>query len=312
LTSDKKYNNKGTFMTKSMLRAAVATSALCVLATSVSNTVSAAQVATDPGDYSPAPAGVDLGLLYLQHASRTSVYADGKKAPIEAELTTDIGLLRWVHFMEIGGMIADPQVILPFGKVDLGKPLNGLPAMSASGVGDPIVGGTLWVMNNPNTHKSVGLTALLSLPLGDYDADQGPVNVGENRYKLITQAAYVTPLTDTMSLDVIAEYTLFGNNDDFLGFTRKQAAQYGYQTHFSYHLSDQTRLALSWFQDFGGETTVADTKQDDALNNTRWQLGVAHFFAPDKQILLQYSQDQHTESGFQEDSRLNLRLLKIF
>ncbi len=36
------------------------------LLTSVSH---AAQVATDPGDYSPLPAGVDLGIIYYQHTT---------------------------------------------------------------------------------------------------------------------------------------------------------------------------------------------------------------------------------------------------
>lgn len=36
---------------------------------SVSVHANAAQVATDPGDYNPLPAGVDLGLLYYQHTT---------------------------------------------------------------------------------------------------------------------------------------------------------------------------------------------------------------------------------------------------
>ena len=157
-----------------------------------------------------------------------------------------------------------------------------------------------------------GITALLSLPLGKYDADQGPVNVGENRFKLVTQAAWVTPLSDQFSLDLIAEYSLFGDNDDFVGMTREQAPQYGWQSHLSYHLSDSTRLAASYLHDFGGETTVAAAKQDDALNNSRWMLGVSHFIAADKQLQLQYGQDLKTESGFQESNRLNLRLVQVF
>ena len=295
----------------SRLHRALAAATLCAL-TTLTGPTQAAQIATDPGDYSPLPAGIDLGLLYYQHVTRTSVYAKGEEAPVDAELTTDISLLRWVHFIEIGGMIADPQIILPFGKVDLGKPLGGLEASSAEGIGDPIVGGTLWVMNNPTTKQALCVPALVSLPLGSYDADQGPVNVGENRYKLITQLAWVTPLSQSLSLDLIGEYTRFGDNDDFLSLTREQADQYGFQTHLSRHLSDQTRLALSYFHDFGGETTVAGVSQDDELDNSRLQLGVSHFFAADKQILLQYGQDLHTESGFREDSRLNLRLVKVF
>ena len=36
-----------------------------------------AQVATDPGDYSPLPAGIDLGLLYIQHTEHQDFYSSG-------------------------------------------------------------------------------------------------------------------------------------------------------------------------------------------------------------------------------------------
>src|SRR3990167_9870730 len=82
----------------------------------------AAQVATDAGDYSPLPAGVDLGILYYQHTTHEKLYSSGNEisdlAGIE-ELKTDIGLLRWVHYVDVGGYIVDPQIIIPFGEVSL-------------------------------------------------------------------------------------------------------------------------------------------------------------------------------------------------
>lgn len=39
----------------------------------------AAQVATDPGDYSPLPAGVDLGILYYQHTTHKKFYSSGNE-----------------------------------------------------------------------------------------------------------------------------------------------------------------------------------------------------------------------------------------
>ena len=156
-------------------------SGLVLLATAAN----AAQVATDAGDYSPLPAGVDLGILYYQHTTHEKFYSSGNEisdlAGIE-ELKTDIGLLRWVHYIDVGGYIVDPQIIIPFGEVSL-KTTGG--TTRSSGVGDPIVGGTLWLYNNTESKQAFGITALASLPFGEYDPDKGPVNIGENRWKLM-------------------------------------------------------------------------------------------------------------------------------
>ena len=92
-------------------------SALALTTGFFSATTQAAEIATDPGDYTPLPAGVNLGILYGQYATRDTVYADGDKVPVDAGLNTIIGLARFVHYMDIGGVIVDPQIIVPFGKV---------------------------------------------------------------------------------------------------------------------------------------------------------------------------------------------------
>ena len=272
----------------------------------------AAQVATDPGDYSPLPAGVDLGILYYQHTTHEKLYASGHEisnlAGIE-KLTTDIGLLRWVHYTQIGGFTIDPQIIIPFGEVSL---KTGGGNIRSSGVGDPIVGGTVWLHNDPETKRAFGITALASLPIGQYDAEKGAVNVGENRWKLITQAGYVTPLSDTISLDLIAEYTFFGDNDDFAGRKKEQQNQYGVQPHLSKSIAAMTKVTLSYYHDFGGETSLDGTDLDDELSNSRWQGTFAHFIAPDIQLQLQYGRSLEVKNGFSEEDRINFRLVKVF
>ena len=54
----------GNLMTKQLLKPTLLAMGLSGAAMCFS--AHAAQVATDPGDYSPLPAGIDLGILYLQ------------------------------------------------------------------------------------------------------------------------------------------------------------------------------------------------------------------------------------------------------
>jgi hypothetical protein len=268
----------------------------------------AAQIATDPGDYMALPAGTDLAILYGQIASRDKVYSNGNAAPVAFKLDTEIGLFRYVHYTTIAGYTINPQFIIPFGSVKLKQPVS----LSASGVADPLVGGTLWVVNKPQQNEYVGLSAFLSLPIGNYDASRAAVNLGENRWKGIFHAGWITPITGKWVLDLLGEATVFGDNTDYAGARRKQEMQYGVQAHLRYVLSQTSHVALSYYHDFGAESKVAGVSQNDRLNNSSAQLTYANFVAPTVQLQAQYGRGLKTENGPREDQRFNLRVLKVF
>ncbi len=188
---------------------------------------SAAEIATDPGDYAALPPGLNLAIIYYQHAERNAYYSGGARTQGPFKLVTDIGLARFVHFMKVGDFVVDPQIIVPFGKVNLRSPFGPLTPVSASGVGDPLVSGTAWLLNRQEQKQWWGISAFVSVPAGSYDAARGPVNVGENRWKGIFQSAYVTALGKNFMLDAIAEYATYGENSNFLGLRKQQDASYG-------------------------------------------------------------------------------------
>jgi hypothetical protein len=272
----------------------------------------AAEITTDPGDYAPLPPGTKIGLLYYQHAERNSYYVNGDKMPVPFELVTDIGLARYVNYTKLGDMTANWQFVIPFGKVDLRTPFGPLAEQSASGVGDPLVGVVLWPMNNPEQQRSLAVSAFASVPVGKYDSAKGPVNLGENRWKGIFQTGYNMALTKSVWFDVVAEYAVYGENDDFLGLTRKQDASYGFQTHLRYVVSPGTHLGLSYYRDFGGESELNGVAQHDRMNNSRWQATVASFVTPTVQLQLQAGKSLETHNGARESDRINVRVVKVF
>lgn len=274
-------------------------------------TANAAEIATDPGDYAALPPGLNLGIVYYQHTERDAYYSRGASLPGPFKLVTDIGLARFVHFMKVGDCVVDPQIIVPFGRVDLRTAFGPLTPVAASGVGDPLVGGTLWLLNRQEQQQWWGVSAFASVPAGRYEASKGPVNVGENRWKGIFQTAYVTALGKNFMLDAIAEYTTYGENDNFLGLRKQQAASYGIQSHLRYVISPATSVAISYFHDFGGETLLNGALQNDRMNNGRWQVGVASFVTPSLQLQLQAGKASSVHNGAGESSRINFRLVKV-
>lgn len=274
--------------------------------------VQAAEIATDPGDYIPLPAGTDLLVLYLQHNHFNAYYADGKKQADDFEMESNIGIFRYVHFMELGGIVLDPQIVVPFGEIKLKKPFAGLSETSSTGLGDPMVGATAWLYNNPETRRYLGVTATAALPLGDYDGDRGPINLGQNRWRGIFQVGYVAPIAARTTLELITEYAVYGKNDDYLGMTQERDDFYGIQGHLSYTPIPGTRFAVSYFHDYGGETELGGVSQADELDNSRWLLSAATRLTADTQLLLQYGDSIKVENGAYERQRVNLRLAKAF
>src|SRR5690242_6243802 len=105
-----------------------------VCACMVLGTTASHAIDIDAGDYTAFADGTNLGMLYAQYAERNRLYANDQRVPGDNDLDSDIGVLRVIHFMKIGGFTVDPQFLLPFGRLkgrgDLGPVLG-----ERSGVG---------------------------------------------------------------------------------------------------------------------------------------------------------------------------------
>jgi hypothetical protein len=107
-------------------------------------------VDVDAGDYTAFPDGTNLGMLYAQHADRNRLYANGQRVPGDNGLNSDIGVLRMIHFMKIGGFTVDPQFLLPFGRLE-GRGQLGPVLGSRSGLSDLTLAATVWLIENQPT-----------------------------------------------------------------------------------------------------------------------------------------------------------------
>lgn len=294
-------------MCKALKKTACGLAALA-LAIGGASPLRAAQLPTDPGDYTALPPGTDLALMYGQFTKRDRTYSDGDAASGPFSLDTNIGLARYLHYMQVGGYTANVQAIIPFGSVRLNKPVS----VKASGAGDPILGSGIWLINHPEAQQYLVVSAFLSIPAGSYDASRSAVNVGENRWKATFHASYIQPLAKNCLFDLTGEATVFGKNNDFSGVRREQDAQFGVQTHLRYVLTPTSHVGVSYYHDFGAENNIAGISQDDRLNNSSGQLTYANFITPSLQLQAQYGKGVKTRSGPKEAQRINLRVMKAF
>lgn len=285
---------------------------LFVVGAAIAITTSGAHaIDIDAGDYTALPPGSNMALLYAQHAERNSLYANGRQVSGENGLDSDIGILRLIHFTKMGDYLVNPQVLLPFGRLkatgDLSAPLG-----SASGTGDLIFAATVWTLNDPERRRYFGITPFLYAPTGAYESGKA-LNLGENRWKYALQAAYIHGVGDKWTLDVAADVTAYGKNDDAGGGRSKsQSKTYQVQAFARYALGPTWDLRAGFSHARIGESKLSGVAQGDAARVTKVQLGTAMFVDPKTQLLFTVGRDLKVDNTFKESARLNLRLLRVF
>ncbi|MBN3790924.1 transporter [Burkholderia sp. Ac-20353] len=286
----------------------VAAGAVCAALAATS--LPAVAIDVDAGDYTALPAGTNLGMLYYQHAEDNRIMSNGTQVA-GGKLTSDIGILRGVHFMNIGGFTVDPQFLLPFGNVRGSRNLEGLG--SSGGTADLIFAATVWLVNNPDKKTYFGITPFLYVPTGSYDRNRA-LNLGENRWKGALQAGFITPLVGNLLLDLIADVTFYGNNTNYgpAGSTLRQDPLFQGQAWLRYNVTSTFDVRAGFSQSFGGRTTIDGVSQDNRTSTNKFSVGFAWFPAPTWQVLGTYGQDISVQNGPKEADRFNLRLLKVF
>jgi hypothetical protein len=266
----------------------------------------------DAGDYTAFPDGTNVGMLYAQHAERDHVYANGQRIPGDNRLVSDIGVLRGIHFMKIGGFTVDPQFLLPFGRLegrgDLGPVLG-----ERGGVSDLTLAATVWLIENPAGREYFGITPFLYAPTGTYDANK-PLNLGENRWKYALQAAYTHGVGEKFTFDVAADVTAYGRNDkaDAAGHDLTQQPTMQLQGFMRYAMTAAWDLRAGVSHLIDGETKLGGVSRHDETHVTKIQLGTAAFVGTSTQLLATWGRDVKVDNGFMESSRINLRVLQVF
>lgn len=267
-------------------------------------------------DYTALPPGTNLALWYQQYTEANSYHPDGgSEISNGTGVKANISILRLIHFGKLGKFTIDPQILLPFGHV-YDVRVGGQYIGSTSGMADPIVGGTLWLINDPKAGASgryLGITPLVYIPAGKYDHNE-PLNMGENRWRGDLQIGWIEPLGGKWGMDLAGHAIFYGDNDEFgpAKQTLKQDTSYHLQGYLRYDFNPQQRLALGYAAVTGGKRHVDGAYTGEKLEYQQVRVEFQQFFSPRVQVLAQLSSDTHVEGGFKNDIGVKLRALMVF
>lgn len=243
------------------------------------------------GDYEQLPAGTRVGLLYLQHAERSRLYAGGQRVSDDFKLASDVALLRYIHVLPLGPAATfDANLILPLARLRTDG--AAAPLGNASGVGDLVTGGAFKFLLDATSRDVFSIAPFLTLPTGRYEKTQA-LNIGEHRWKLLLQAVYVKHFNPQWAVDVGVDATRFGDNTgaDAAGRTLSTALRTESQVHLRYSQSPATTWSVGLGHIGGAENRLDGVRQGDRLGTTYVRLTAAHFVGPATQWQVQLGQD---------------------
>ena len=277
---------------------------------------SAGAVDLDALDLIPAPSGTNAILSYSTFTTRSRfVPESGPTIKTDTGLDSYVGILRYVHYTDIGGLPFAPQVLLPYGGLFNGS-LGGQPLDNAAGIADPILAAPLWLVNNQESGTTFAVVPYLFLPIGTYHAGDA-LNLGENRWKANLQLGGTQALGHGFTLQASIDTMWYGANDDAISdgvgrLTQKNSYQGQVWLSYTPPADKSWNVAVGYSKTWGGEQSLDGTPTGSATKSDQVRLQLAKFVTPTFQIQGTLQRDLAVEGGFKEDLRASVRLLKLF
>ena len=278
-----------------------------------------------PFDWVPLPPGTNVAMAYYEfgsHDAYSSTITGTTKS--NTHLHNNLGIARYLYYGKDGifGHQWDVNVLLPFGSLTDGK-INGHRLGNASGLADPVISAGFWFINRPEQKQYLSAADYLTLPIGTYRKRQ-PLNLGNNRWENQLQVDFTQGLTDKFTLDVSADWTYYGDNNQAGTGNQKltQNATYEAYAWLSYDLTDVVRRVLPGASNasistgyagiFGGAQNVAGIRNGSKTREDQLRLTYMMFLTPTWQGLLSVSHDVAVTGQFEQNFGLTLRIAKLF
>lgn len=284
-----------------------------VISAALMPTMPAKALDVDPGDYQAAAPGTNLALGYALFGWNNRFKTKtGDRVP-NSSVNSQVGILRLVHYTDILGITADPQIFITFGALNNGK-FDGENLDSSFGLGDTIIASTFWFVNQPVEKRWLGFTPFFFFPTGKYQNGQA-LNIGENRFKQVLQLGYVQGFAEKWTTDLIADTTFYEDNDDYGDRGKQTLSQdnsYQVQAWLRYAVQPNWQVGLGYSGTFGGVQEVDGDSNGAATRAQQLRLITQYFPEPTLQLQAAVTTDVWAEGQFQQVFGLRFRLMKIF
>ncbi len=272
-------------------------------------TAPAQAIDVGPGDYTILPGGTNLGMLYWQHLSSDTLKVNGSEVP-GSQFEANIGILRSLTYFSLADMPAAFHVVVPFAGIDTAN-IGTIPQQTSSGIGDTTLGLTLWPVQpgNPETGTTLGVSLFATLPTGTYDPAR--LGIGEGTTTITPQVGLIQGLGGGYYFDGVVDVALQQDHTEG-GQTYARDPAWQVQAMMRKQWGPATSLAIGYSGQRGGAQSIDGAETGLKVHRDQFRIYGTHFVTPTTQVQAMYGKDFNVEGGFEYDSVVQLRLVKVF
>ena len=272
----------------------------------ISGTVSAQELT--PRAYWPTPNGINVFVVAYQK-STGDIVTDPSLPLTGVDSDIDYLQLSYQKTFSLGGRTATMSLSLPYSRGETEGILEGeFRSRDTSGLGDTRVRLSYNLKGAPSMDAAgyralrdapqtiVGASLLVQAPTGEYEADK-VINIGTNRWSVKPAIGVIWPIHPTWLLEFEVGAWFFGDNEEFLGETRKQDPVLSTEIHLVKRIRRGFWASLDANFYVGGRTSVSGNEQANLQRNSRLGATVVYPFKGRHAIRSSFSTGVVAESG---------------
>ena len=262
-----------------------------------------------PRAYWPAPRGTMVAVLGYQY-SFGDVLSDPSLPLTGLNSRIHVGFLGYLQTFSLFNRTANLIIELPYTWVTTTGIIVGSSGetpgrRSISGIADigitfsiNLIGAPSMTLENfqqlrKAPHQILGASLKILAPTGAYEEDK-LINVGSNRWAFKPELGYMIPLAQKWLLELEFGMWFFGDNNEFLGKTRKQDPIFATELHLVRRFTPGFWAAFDLNFFWGGRSNLLD---QDLQRNSKIGCTIVYPFAGRHAIKGGFSFGVVTESG---------------
>jgi hypothetical protein len=272
------------------------------------------------GDWISMPAGTNVLMGYYDFAGRSQFNNTTTGDVPHSHLNSDIGIARFMHFDKFLGHTVAIQGILPFGSLNDAK-IGGQKLSNASGVGDPIIAGGMWLLNDTKHNRYFSFVNFVSVPIGSYDK-HSPLNLGSHRWQDALEWDYTQIFAKKIMVDLaVSDLHAWDNHEAGTGNqTLQQNETISTYSWIGYNVTSLIKrpenlpawLSVGYSGNYNGVQRLNGVRTGAAAGAQTIKMGYSQFITPKWQGLVQVSHDLDTRGQFKQKVGVFVRIARVF
>lgn len=266
-----------------------------------------------PNDFYALPAGRGTATAYLYERQQVGTYAKGRQVG-DFQGNSMIAALRLSRYYTVGDWKLAPVLVASAADLQLaGASIPSTVDKHRSGWGDLRLGGTAWIIDNPQSRHFLALNLMTVWPTGGYDKRE-LANPGENRRRQALTLGWIRGLTGNLTLDLSPEIAWYGANKESFpgGVEVKQERTLSLTGYLRYRFNPQWHAFVGGQLNEDGKTRINGVDQDNPIQGRRIFAGGSYVFDPDNTVNLRWATDHSVTTGLKTDNEFTLRWVHGF